>query len=144
MCIRDRYEDDAGHGDDAEHLVLAEIVYGVKGVGGGVHAVNGQAHRAQIVLRHGAVDEHGRKGDNEGRHLHLADEYTLSLIHIYGNRGAAGVYAESLAAPAPAPQSNYGRYWHGYLAVLKPLLSLFTYEQLRVVNAVWVALLRCV
>ena len=60
----------------------------------------------------------------------------------HGNRGAAaGVYAESLAAPAPAPQSNYGRYWHGYLAVLKPLLSLFTYEQLRVVNAVWVALL---
>ena len=60
----------------------------------------------------------------------------------HGNRGAAaGVYAESLATPAPAPQSNYGRYWHGYLAVLKPLLSLFTYEQLRVVNAVWVALL---
>lgn len=59
----------------------------------------------------------------------------------HGNRGAADVYAESLAAPAPAPQSNYGRYWHGYLAVLKPLLSLFTYEQLRVVNAVWVALL---
>ena len=28
----------------------------------------------------------------------------------HGNRGAAGVYAESLAAPAPAPQSNYGRY----------------------------------
>ena len=59
----------------------------------------------------------------------------------HGNSSPVGVYAESLAAPAPAPQSNYGRYWHGYLAVLKPLLSLFTYEQLRVVNAVWVALL---
>ena len=49
--------------------------------------------------------------------------------------------AESLAAPTPAPESNYGRYWHGYLAVFKPMLSIFTYEQLRVVNAVWVAAL---
>ena len=52
-----------------------------------------------------------------------------------------GVYAESLASSAPAPESNYGRYWHGYLAVLKPLLSIFTYEQLRAFNAVWVAAL---
>lgn len=52
-----------------------------------------------------------------------------------------GVYAESLTSPVPAPESNYGRYWHGYLAVLKPLLSIFTYEQLRAFNAVWVAAL---
>ena len=52
-----------------------------------------------------------------------------------------GVYAESLTSSAPAPESNYGRYWHGYLAVLKPLLSIFTYEQLRAFNAVWVAAL---
>ena len=104
---RDQYEDDAGHGDDAEHLVLAEIVNGVKGVGGGVHAVNGQAHRAQIVLRHGAVDEHGRKGDNEGRHLHLADEYTVEEAqhaahgqhgqqrHKNGTRGVEGHHAQA-------------------------------------------------
>ena len=59
----------------------------------------------------------------------------------HGNSSPVGVYAESLAAPTPAPESNYGRYWHGHLAVLKPLLSIFTYEQLRVVNAVWVAAL---
>lgn len=35
--------------------------------------------------------------------------------------------------------SNYGRYWHGYLVALKPLLSLFTYGQIRTINAFWVA-----
>lgn len=59
----------------------------------------------------------------------------------HGNFSPVSVYAESLAAPVSAPESNYGRYWHGYLAVLKPLLSIFTYEQLRAFNAVWVAAL---
>lgn len=59
----------------------------------------------------------------------------------HGNSSPVGVYAESLAAPTPASESNYGRYWHGYLAVLKPMLSIFTYEQLRAFNAVWVAAL---
>lgn len=59
----------------------------------------------------------------------------------HGNFSPVSVYAESLAAPVSAPESNYGRYWHGYLIALKPMLSIFTYEQLRVVNAVWVAAL---
>ena len=59
----------------------------------------------------------------------------------HGNSSPVGVYAESLTSPVPAPESNYGRYWHGYLAVLKALLSIFTYEQLRAFNAVWVAAL---
>lgn len=59
----------------------------------------------------------------------------------HGNFSPVSVYAESLAAPVSAPESNYGRYWHGYLIALKPLLSIFTYEQLRAFNAVWVAAL---
>ena len=48
----------------------------------------------------------------------------------HGNFSPVSVYAESLAAPVSAPESNYGRYWHGYLIALKPMLSIFTYEQL--------------
>ena len=59
----------------------------------------------------------------------------------HGNFSPVSVYAESLAAPVSAPESNYGRYWHGYLIALKPMLSIFTYEQLRAFNAVWVAAL---
>ena len=33
-------------------------------------------------------------------------------------------------------RSNYSRYWHGYLILLKPLLCLFTYGQIRTINAV--------
>lgn len=30
--------------------------------------------------------------------------------------------------------TNYARYWHGYLVVLKPLLSLFDYSTIRIIN----------
>lgn len=32
---------------------------------------------------------------------------------------------------------EYSRYWHGYLVVLKPLLLLFRYEQIRWLNVGW-------
>ena len=32
--------------------------------------------------------------------------------------------------------SEYNRYWHGYLVVLKPLLAAFSYKKIRVINAV--------
>ncbi len=35
----------------------------------------------------------------------------------------------------------YPRYWHGYLVVLKPLLLLFTYKQIRIINAILIALM---
>ena len=38
-------------------------------------------------------------------------------------------------------QKEYSRYWHGYLLYLKPLLCIFTYDQLRVFNAVLQSLL---
>ena len=38
-------------------------------------------------------------------------------------------------------QSSYARYWHGYLVTLKPLLSILAYEQIRTLNAVWLAAL---
>ncbi len=35
---------------------------------------------------------------------------------------------------------QYARYWHGYLVVLKPMISLFSYGQIRVLNTVLVTL----
>lgn len=32
--------------------------------------------------------------------------------------------------------SNYNRYWHGYLVFLKPLLSMFSYKGIRIINAI--------
>jgi len=34
----------------------------------------------------------------------------------------------------PTRQNSYSRYWHGYLIFLKPLLLLFNYEEIRVIN----------
>ena len=33
-------------------------------------------------------------------------------------------------------RDSYSRYWHGYLVLLKPLLSLLTYDGIRILNAV--------
>ncbi len=35
---------------------------------------------------------------------------------------------------------SYGRYWHGYLIFLKPLLCIFNYGQIRIINAVFIVL----
>jgi len=35
----------------------------------------------------------------------------------------------------------YPRYWHGYLVVLKPLLLVFTYKQIRILNAILLVIL---
>lgn len=41
------------------------------------------------------------------------------------------------------PDTNYDWYWHGYLVVLKPLLLVFTYNQIRWFNCVLMAILFC-
>ena len=39
---------------------------------------------------------------------------------------------------------SYGRYWHGYLIFTKPLLSVFTYSEMRLINTFIVAILATV
>lgn len=34
-------------------------------------------------------------------------------------------------------KSTYARYWHGYLVILKPLLLLFNYSQIRIINLIF-------
>lgn len=37
--------------------------------------------------------------------------------------------------------TSYERYWHGYLVVLKPLLLVFNYGQIRILNGIVMAIL---
>lgn len=41
------------------------------------------------------------------------------------------------------PDTNYDWYWHGYLVILKPLLVLFNYNQIRWFNCALMAILFC-
>ncbi len=40
-----------------------------------------------------------------------------------------------------APQVSYARYWHGYLVLLKPLLMIFNYQELKILNLIVIGLL---
>ena len=43
--------------------------------------------------------------------------------------------------PSRVGYEYYGRYWHGYLLTLKPLLIFFNYNQIRLINCFFVSLL---
>ncbi len=44
--------------------------------------------------------------------------------------------AEQIAQNQTFDTQNYGRYWHGYLCLIKPLLALFTYDQIILLNQI--------
>lgn len=54
---------------------------------------------------------------------------TIESLEEYSKKGVA-----------TTPEA-YPRYWHGYLVVLKPLLLLFTYKQIRILNVILLVLL---
>ncbi len=51
------------------------------------------------------------------------------------DKDAAQALIDHYSTDADTEVATYARYWHGYLVVLKPLLSLFTYAEIRVLNA---------
>lgn len=55
--------------------------------------------------------------------------YTVGELHWY------------LFDSTPYAVEDYARYWHGYLVVLKPLLLVFSYAQIRWINAVCMTIL---
>lgn len=66
-------------------------------------------------------------------------------IHVYRptieGENPAQVLVSYYADGAEAQIISYPRYWHGYLVFIKPLLSVFSYGQIRMLNAVFVAVL---
>lgn len=68
------------------------------------------------------------------------------VINVYrpvvNGENPAQVFVSCYGEGEPADDvSAYPRYWHGYLVTLKPLLMLFEYGQIRVINAMVVAAL---
>ncbi|MCD8220937.1 MAG: hypothetical protein LUD07_01865 [Clostridiales bacterium] len=56
-----------------------------------------------------------------------------TLIIYYGDRES--ISEEDVGV------TSYARYWHGYLVFVKPLLSFFTFAQIRIINGVFVFIL---
>jgi hypothetical protein len=66
----------------------------------------------------------------------MMSEYCLNDT---GNQGYLSIAkdTETLAQKGPEAMSdrwNYGRYWHGYQLILKPLLVFFDYSSIRIIN----------
>jgi len=91
-----------------------------------LHSLKALLLNNRITMRDGVTD-----------HLMLANaaydgdesllDKTLNVYH-YSNDEKSNV-------------ESYARYWHGYLVVLKPLLELFTYKQIRIINIIIMAFL---
>lgn len=87
----------------------------------------------------------GSKRDNftDALMLNIASDTSSESVLI---RSAANYYRTYTGKPViswlkiykKAPKSetfvSYARYWHGYLVFLKPLLTVFNYQQIRMIN----------
>ncbi len=75
-----------------------------------------------------------------GRDASLVDR----AVHIYraaDDVNAVTALTKYLDTGDYEKEGTYARYWHGYLVTLKPMLMLFDYNQIRVINIVLFALL---
>ncbi len=69
------------------------------------------------------------------------DCYRLGIPKNSPNKSLCGIYSDNTDANnKSARRISYGRYWHGYLVILKPLLALFNYRKIRLLNAALVFL----
>ncbi|MCI5857817.1 MAG: hypothetical protein MR016_10730 [Agathobacter sp.] len=66
----------------------------------------------------------------------VLDEFTASLM-----LSAAASESDLPVYKAALDGNGYSRYWHGYLVFLKPLLSFFTYNQIRLINYIVLSVL---
>ena len=85
-------------------------------------------HTDALMLGAAAYDDEGQTTALQKALLVYHDDTAM-------HDSVLGLQQLSLTGVATAPES-YPRYWHGYLAVLKPLLLLFTYRQIRYLNVV--------
>ena len=73
-------------------------------------------------------------GDDE----HILDTTLLNPYHSQSK----GI-SEGLNTQNSSDIEHYSRYWHGYLLVLKPLLIFYSYNQIRIINAIFLLLVTC-
>ena len=64
-------------------------------------------------------------------------ERAMAVPHVYiagENSGCRTLVANVWENQQESGKSDYGRYWHGYLVWLKPLLVIFSYADIRYLN----------
>lgn len=54
----------------------------------------------------------------------------------YDDMNNVQALAQSVYGGENAHITNYSRYWHGYLVLLKPLLLMFSYQEIRIINMI--------
>lgn len=90
-------------------------------------------HTDALMLGAAAFDDDGVTSAFQKALLVFHDEavmhQTIDSLAEYSKNGVSTV-----------PEA-YPRYWHGYLVVLKPLLLVFTYKQIRILNALLLSIL---
>lgn len=90
-------------------------------------------HTDALMLGAAAFDDGGKTSAFQKALLVFHDETvrhrTIDSLAEYSKNGVATM-----------PEA-YPRYWHGYLVVLKPLLLVFTYKQIRILNVLMLSLL---
>ena len=86
------------------------------------------------------------KGD-EGPWRQAAANYYISYggddfyhLKTYPYDWLVGNYDPDTAVPS---RMEYGRYWHGYIVVLRPLMKFFSYPQIRKINSAALLFLIC-
>ena len=77
--------------------------------------------------------------------MEAADDSSTSILdrtlNIYNHRvgdysPSESIVAHYLEGEEYTETSSYARYWHGYLVVLKPLLTVINYGGIRILNAI--------
>ncbi|MBO6165556.1 MAG: hypothetical protein J6O17_04190 [Eubacterium sp.] len=73
-------------------------------------------------------------------------EKTVFVYHgvIDGLDRAEGLAAHFIDGKDFTREYDYSRYWHGYLIILRPMLSLFGYSTIRIINGIVQLLVICV
>ena len=68
---------------------------------------------------------------------------STALLNPHPDFNASGAFASVINSAELITQNqsftsqNYGRYWHGYLCFIKPMLALFTYDQMILINQIF-------
>lgn len=66
--------------------------------------------------------------------LELATDSLMLKMAFYEGEGAG--LEQAFRCYSTQYEEEYSRYWHGYVAVLRPLLMLFDYHELRILNGI--------
>ncbi len=78
---------------------------------------------------------------NGGTHTILDQTINIYRMEISETEWMPGVALINYVSNHSGEEISYARYWHGYLAILKPTLLFFDFEEIRLINFICLSLL---